>query len=87
MKRDVDTGAPIDDEVTRITNAVVEALGTCDIESALTVVCNLGGQLIAHLSGGQPSKVQAYGNSVAENMKKAAITKLFHDDEQRRKAN
>lgn len=72
---------PIPDEVTRITNVIVEALGDVDLESALTVVCNLAGQLIAGLSEGRPSAIQAHGDSVAENIKKAAIIKLLHDDQ------
>lgn len=79
-----DAGAPIQDEVTRITNAILEALGTCDLESALTVVCNIGGHLVAALADGQPSGIQRHGDSVAENIKKAAIAKLLHDDQQRR---
>lgn len=80
----LDTGAPIQDEVERVTGVVLEALGTCDLESALTVVCNIAGHLVAALSEGKPSGVQQHGDSVAENIKKAAIAKLLHDDKQRR---
>lgn len=73
------------EEIERITNTVVDALGECDIESALTVICNLAGQLVAVLSGGIPSRVQSHGNNLAENIKKAAIVKLLYDDDQRRR--
>ena len=77
---------PDQDEIVRLTNVIVEGLGDADLESALTVVCNLAGQLICALSEGKPSLVQLHGDQVAENVKKAAITKLWYDDEQRRKA-
>lgn len=73
------------EEIDRITNTVVDALGECDVESALTVVCNLAGQLVAMLSGGVPSRVQSHANNLAENIKKAAIVKLLYDDDQRRR--
>lgn len=76
---------PNDDEVTRLTNVIVEGLGEADIDTALMVVCNIAGQLVCELSYGKPSLVQLHGNEVAENVKKAAIAKLWHDDTQRRK--
>jgi len=77
---------PDPQEVVRITNAVVDALGECDRESALTVLCNLCGQLVASLSGGRPSAVKDHSKSIAENIMKAALIKLIHDDEKRREA-
>lgn len=78
---DNDTGAPQQDEVLRITNNIIEQLGECDLESALTVLCGLTGQIVAELSNGQPSEVKRHANSVAENIRKAAIAKLLHDNE------
>lgn len=75
---------PDPDEVTRVTNVIVDALGSVDLESALTVVCNIAGQLICALSEDKPSLIQQHGNMVAENVKKAAITKLLYDDANRR---
>lgn len=82
----VSSNAPIKDEVVRITNAVVDALGTADLESALTVVCNIGGQLVAALSDGKPSAIREHAKSLTENIMRAAIAKVLHDDTQRRKA-
>ena len=81
-----DTGAPIEDQVPVITNVIVAALGTVDLETALTVVCNLAGQIVATLSEGRPSGIQAHADSLAENIKKAAILKMLHDDDARRRA-
>lgn len=79
------SGAPIQDEVTRLTNIIMGQIGTTDVESALTVICNLAGQLVASLSEGKPSGVKEYSISLAENIRFAAITKLLHDDEKKRK--
>ena len=73
------------DPVVDTTNKIVEALGEVDLEVALTVVCNLAGQLVAELSDGKPSLVAVHGESVAENIKKAALIKLLHDDAERRR--
>ena len=76
--------SPIQDEVDRITNTIVTELGGVDLESVLTVLCNLTGQVVCSLADGKPSGIQAHGNSVAENIKKAAIAKMIHDDDKRR---
>lgn len=75
---------PDPEEVERITNVIVEELGDMDLESALTVVCNLAGQLVCTLAQGRPSGIQEHGDNMAENIKKAAITKMLHDDDERR---
>lgn len=80
----MDRGAPKQDEVTRITNAVMEQMGECDLESALTVLCNILGQCVATLADGKPSAIQRHGDSIAENVKKAAIARMWADDEKRR---
>ena len=79
-----DAGAPIQHEVDRLTNAVIEALGPVDLESGLTVMTNITGQLVAHLCKGQPGMVDRHMMSVAAGIKAAALTKLLHDDKQRR---
>jgi hypothetical protein len=80
-----DTGAPKQAEIDRITIVIMNQLGTVDLTSALTVVCNLAGQLVAAQSDRKPSLVQRYGNLVAENVKRAALAKLIFDDDQRRR--
>ena len=80
-----DIGAPFQDEVTRLTNIIMEQIGGTDVESALTVICGLAGQLVASLSEGRPSDVKAHADSLAGNIRNAAITKLLHDDEKLRK--
>lgn len=74
-----DNGAPDAEEVTRITNKVVDVLGECDLVSAMTVMCNLTGQMVASLSNGNFTAVERHAQSVAENVKMAARTKLIHD--------
>lgn len=81
---EVDAGAPVKDEVRRITDQMLETLGECDLESALTALCGVAGHCVAHLSGGKPSAVIAHSESIAANVKTAALAKLLHDDEQRR---
>lgn len=80
-----DAGGPIQDEVTRITNIIMEQIGNTDVESALTVICNLAGQLVCALSEGRPSDIKSRVESIAENIRCAAIAKLLHDDEIKRK--
>ena len=71
---------PLQDEVARLTNIIMEQIGNTDVESALCVVCNLAGQLVASLSEGKPSGIKMHTESLAENIRQAAITKLLYDD-------
>ncbi len=82
-----DTGAPIPDEVERITAKIMEGIGECDLESALTVVCGIAGHLVAAMCEGNLGKTKGYAESMAENIKAAAYAKLMHDDDQRRRPN
>ncbi|HNQ98382.1 MAG TPA: hypothetical protein PKN52_00200 [Trueperaceae bacterium] len=72
------------DPVHEAAGKVVEALSEYDLQVALTVLTNVCGQVVAALAEGRPSEVQRQGTSLAENIKRAAIAKLLHDDEQRR---
>lgn len=81
-----DNGGPDPAEVERITSAIIESLGEMDLESALTVVCNLAGQLVCILAKGKPSLVQRHSDNIAENIKAAALIKMIHDDNERRRA-
>lgn len=72
------------EEITRITNSIIEALGEVDLQSALTVLCGLAGQLVAEMSEGKPSAVRTHSKSITENIMQSAIAKLVYDDEQRR---
>ena len=76
----------VDNEAVRLTNAIICAVGDCEIKSALTAICNIAGQLVAHLSDGKPSEVKRKTESIAENIRMAAIAKLLHDDDARRAA-
>ena len=79
------TGAPLEDEVARITKIIMDQIGQHEVGAALTVICNLAGQLVASLSDGQPSQIQKWTESFAENVRQAAITKILHDDAKTRK--
>ncbi len=74
------------DEITRVTNVIVDALGQMDLESGLTVICNLAGQLVCALAEGRPSDIKKHGNNMADNIMKAAIAKALYDDAKRREA-
>ncbi len=76
---------PLQDEVTRLTNIIMEQIGPIDVESALCVVCNLAGQLVASLAAGKPSGIIEQAASLSENIRRAAIAKILYDDELRRK--
>lgn len=76
---------PLQDEVTRLTNIIMGQLGESDVESALCVVCNLAGQLVASLADGKPSGIVAQTKSLSENIRRAAIAKILYDDAQARK--
>lgn len=76
---------PIPEEVERVTNIIVDGLGAMDLESALMVLCNLAGQLVCELSNDKPSELKLHSDNMAKNIKTAALIKLIHDDEKRRK--
>lgn len=77
---------PDKEEVVRITDAIIDACGPVDLESALTAVCNIAGQLIAALSGGAPATLQRHSASVHDHIHKVAVAKLLYDDQKRREA-
>ena len=77
--------APLEDEVIRITNIIMEQIGDADVESALTVVCNLAGQLVASLAEGTPSGIKKHSDLLTENIRRAAIAKILYDDAKTRK--
>ncbi len=77
---------PIPEEVERVTNVIIKGLGDMDLASALTVICNLAGQLVCALAEGDASKVQLHANNVAAHVKTAALIKLVHDENLRRAA-
>ncbi len=79
------SGGPNPEEVEHLTNVICETLGNVDLESILTVLCNLLGQLVCTLADGKPSGIQTHGDCIAENVKKAAIAKMFYDDDKRRR--
>lgn len=79
------TEDPLQDEVARLTNIIMAQIGPIDVESALCVVCNLAGQLVAALAEGKPSGIIEQTKSLAENIRRAAITKILYDDELIRK--
>lgn len=72
-------------EINRVTNTIVKELGSMDLQSALTVVSNLAGQLVAVLSEGRPSAIRPHVEDMTENIYQKAIAKLVHDDLERRK--
>lgn len=76
---------PLEDEVTRMTNIIMAQIGPIDVETALTVVCNLAGQLVASLAAGRPSGIIEHTTALSENIRRAAITKILYDDELIRK--
>ncbi len=79
------SGAPLQDEVSRMTDIIMGQIGGTDVESALTVVCSLAGQLVAALSEGRPSGITKHTESLAENIRRAAIAKLLCDDSKKKK--
>ncbi len=81
----IPTSAPLQDEVSRVTNIIMAQIGETDIESALTVVCNLAGQLVASVADGRPSAIREHTEGLLENIQRAAITKILYDDAKARK--
>lgn len=85
-KPPVTSSEPIlQDETSRITDILMNQIGEFEVESALTIVCNFAGQLVAAVCGGKPSSIQKYTQSLSENIRRAAITKILYDDAQARK--
>ncbi len=85
LSSDVNGKGPNQADVQRITNLVVDQLGTVEMDVALTVICNLAGQLLCALCEGQPMNVKTKGDIVLQNIRRAAMAKMIYDDEQRRK--
>lgn len=81
-----DKGGPDKEEVKRITDTIIEACGPCDLESALTAICNLAGQIVAALADGSPAEAERHGNSVSIHIRKVAIAKMLYDDQKQREA-
>ncbi len=79
-----DLGAPDMEEARRLSNVVMEAVGEVDMVTFITVLVNLGGQIVAELSERKPSLIQQHADSFAENLKIVAIEKLMRDDAARR---
>ncbi len=73
------------DEIVETTNKVVDALNAVDLDTSLAVLSNLSGQIIADMAHGQPSAIKTGCATMVENIRRAAIAKLMHDDEERRK--
>jgi hypothetical protein len=69
------------EEVTRITNTIVDDLGDCDLESCLTVLANLSGQVIAALSERNPTTVQNQTANLAANIQRIAIDRIVQEPE------
>ena len=86
MTETPDTGAPDREEVKRITDAIIAVCGPVDLESALTAVCNITGQLIAALAEGSPTKLSAHSASVHNHIHKVAAAKMLYDDQKAREA-
>ncbi len=80
-----ESDGPLQDEVVRFTNIIMGQIGTIDVETALTVLCNLAGQLVAFLSDGKPSGIKTHTESLSENIRRAAIAKILYDDAKARK--
>lgn len=79
-----DIGAPDQAEVERITNEIMTGLGEADLESALTVLCGITGQVVAAMAEGKPGLVAVHSASVHKNIHRAALAKLLHDHDKKR---
>jgi len=86
MTETPETDGPDKEEVKRITDAIIEACGPVDLESALTAICNLAGQLVAALANGNPTDIRMHGDSVCSHIRKVATAKMLYDDQKAREA-
>lgn len=90
MTETLDPSPPSDgpdkEEVKRLTDAIIEACGPVDLESALTAICNLAGQLVCALSEGSPQNLKMHSDSVHNHIHKVAVAKMLYDDEKARAA-
>ncbi len=80
------TEGPNKEEVTRITNIIIRECGGIDLESALTAICNLAGQLVCALAEGSPQRLAIQSDSVHNHIHKVAVAKLLYDDQKAREA-
>ncbi len=79
-------GGPNPDEVKRLTDAIIDSCGDVDLETALTAICNLAGQLVAALAEGNPTNIKMHSDSVCFHIRKVATAKMLYDDQKAREA-
>lgn len=68
-----------DERITQLSVAVIRELSKCTLQDALTVICGIGGHLIANLSEGRLSECKRHGESLGKSMTGAAYAKLMAD--------
>ncbi len=73
-------------EIKRITDLIIDACGSVDIECALTAICNLAGQLVCALAEGNPSAIKMHADSINYHIRKTATQKMIYDDQKHREA-
>jgi hypothetical protein len=66
---------------------VMDAMSDCTVKEAMELCINIAGQLCASVSEGKPSLIKANATNIAEQIRIAAINKIFHDDDQKRGSN
>lgn len=70
-------------EVKRITDTIMEGLGDCTLQDALTVICGIGGHLVASICEGRLGDAKLMAANVGLNMHKSALAKMLRDAEKR----
>jgi hypothetical protein len=73
-------------EIARITNAIIDEIGTLEVQAGLTVICNMAGQLVWALCEGKPAMINEHVAVFAANLNKIATATMFREDAQRRAA-
>lgn len=76
MQSPIDIGAPIPLEVDRIAAVIMSELGQADLESAMTVLCSISGQVVAAVSEGRLGDVKLHVDNMAQNIHRVAIVQL-----------
>lgn len=69
------------ERISRLTQAVIGELSECTLQDALTVICGIGGHLVANMAQGQLSQVKRQSERLRDNMASAAYAKLTYNHE------
>lgn len=68
----------------KLAREVLAVIGQSDLETGVSVLTNILGQIVAAISEGQLRLIDEASSNIAHNIKICAMNKLLVDDDKRR---